>query len=64
MYKCPQCGSIELNVQVETACRLMQGDEGCATEYLNGDHYWGDENTMWCTKCGYQECSEEFEVEE
>jgi hypothetical protein len=65
MHRCPECGSISLEVVVEVWATLIQNAEGFetdATTSKNGSHEWGDNSVMRCLDCDCLEISERFKV--
>ena len=64
-YRCPKCGSKELEVTVSAWARLYQeGGEvtGTVTEEARcGDHDWDEDSPMMCCDCDYAATAKEFE---
>jgi hypothetical protein len=66
MYRCPECGSDNLEVTVETWATLVQTKEGAVTDTttaFDGSHEWGDNSVMRCRDCDAQEIAERFETD-
>jgi len=54
MYRCPECGSTNLEVVVQAWAILIQTDTGFQTDTTkpdNGPHEWSDESPMRCVDC-------------
>ena len=67
MYRCPECGSTNLEVVVEVWATFIQTDDNIETDTTTpktGDHYWGDNSAMRCIDCNCQEIAEKFAVSE
>ena len=67
MYRCPECGSANLEVVVEVWATLIQTDDNLETDTTipkTGDHEWGDESIMRCTDCHWDDIAEKFAVPE
>jgi hypothetical protein len=65
MYRCPECGSISLEVVVEVWATLIQNADGFETDTSSpkdGSHEWGDNSVMRCRDCDCQEIAERFKV--
>lgn len=66
-YRCPKCGSTDLDVNISCWARLYQDDEDVTgtvpDEAECGDHEWDESSQMVCTDCGHGDHSKEFEVE-
>jgi RNA polymerase subunit RPABC4/transcription elongation factor Spt4 len=65
MYRCPTCGSTNLEVTVQTWATLIQTAEGFQTDTATPDdasHEWGANSVMRCTDCDAQEIAERFEA--
>ena len=65
MYRCPECGSVSLEVVVEVWAMLIQIAEGFATDTStpkDGSHEWGDNSVMRCGDCDCSEITERFKV--
>ena len=67
-YKCPQCGSRELNVTVQCWAQLIQtgadDDYVFETELDDGDHEWDSESAMTCRDCRRGGKVSDFTIEE
>ena len=67
MYRCPECGSTNLEVVVEVWATLIQTDDNTETDTTtpkNGDHEWGDNSAMRCVDCDHSDIAERFAVPE
>jgi DNA-directed RNA polymerase subunit RPC12/RpoP len=68
MYRCPKCGSQNLEVIVQVWATLIQTDDGFQTDTTtpdNSSHDWSDESLMRCTDCGADEqIADAFKVPE
>ena len=64
-WRCPNCGSVNLNVTVFTNARLLQSTDGenFETEII-GDHEWGEYSYMNCTDCDFGDDSHVFKENE
>lgn len=62
MWKCPECGSLRLRVQVVTHADLFQDGDDIGSETV-GDQEWGDESPMLCLDCSHGGPAKDFEVE-
>ena len=65
MYRCPECGSISLEVVVEVWATLTQNAEAFETDTStpkDASHEWGDNSVMRCQDCDCQEIAERFKV--
>ncbi len=63
MYRCPECGSTNLEVRVEVWATLIQTDDNIETDTTtpkNGDHDWGENNVMRCVDCDYDSPAAKF----
>ncbi|MGC4052900.1 MAG: hypothetical protein QM757_26530 [Paludibaculum sp.] len=68
MWKCPECKSDSLDVEVTTWARLYQGeeDDNFQTEHSEAEdcsHEWGSSNSMRCRSCGHTAKAGEFDVD-
>ncbi len=55
MYRCPNCGSTNLEVIVQVWATLIQADDNFQTDTTtpdNSSHEWSDESPMRCVDCG------------
>ena len=67
MYRCPECQSTDLEVDVVTRAVLIQDEDGpqtLADESDCGDHEWDGNSMMYCMECAHQDIAESFEVED
>ena len=67
MYRCPECGSTNLEVIVEVWATLIQTDDNLETDTSTpktADHEWDDESVMRCVDCGWDDIAERFEIPE
>ena len=65
MYRCPECGSDNLEVVVEVWATLIQKGDGFETDTTtpaDANHEWGDNSAMRCRDCDAQEIAERFEA--
>jgi len=67
MYRCPKCGSTNLDITVLTDARLLQDEydedyfETDLTEAKCGDQEWDENSHMQCRKCGHGGKTREFD---
>ena len=67
MYRCPECGSTNLEVVVEVWATLSQTEDNLETDTSTpkgGDHEWSDNSAMRCIVCGCDDIAERFAVPE
>jgi predicted RNA-binding Zn-ribbon protein involved in translation (DUF1610 family) len=66
MYRCPECGSDELEVTVETRAKLIQSDGNIETDTDAAEdacHEWGENSVMRCVSCRHSDIADEFRTE-
>jgi hypothetical protein len=63
-YRCPRCGSYDLQVQVEATAHLDQFDSGDIDTTIDPDagHTWTENSVMIC-RCGFDGISEVFDTQ-
>lgn len=63
-WKCPDCGSTNLKVEVTMWVVLTQDEanDNFETEIIEGDHEWDDKSWMMCRNCAAQGRTKDFEV--
>lgn len=68
MWKCPDCGGDDLEVDITCRAKLIQDDDGenfqtDVDEALDGSHEWGENSNMSCMneECGRQGIADEFD---
>lgn len=67
-YKCPECGSRDLDVTVQCWARLIQ--TGADNNYVfetdldDSDHDWDSESAMYCRDCRHGGKVSDFTIEE
>ena len=67
MYRCPKCGSDNLEVVVEVWATLTQTGANFETDTSTPDdanHEWGDNSPMRCTDCDQQDIADAFKTKE
>ena len=67
MYRCPECKSTDLEVDIVTRAVLIQDEDGPETltdEASCGDHEWDNNSMMYCTECNHSGTAETFETED
>ncbi len=63
-WKCPECGSTDLQVEIDLWATLTQSEDNFETEIIEGDHEWDDDSWMMCRKCRMHGPARDFEVPE
>jgi hypothetical protein len=65
-WKCPKCGSTDLDVWVSVRRRLVQDEDGenfQTQDSRNGsDEEWGSDGPMDCNDCGHDGMVKDFET--
>lgn len=61
-WKCPECGSTDLKVEINLWATLIQSEDNFETEILEGDHEWDNHSWMICERCIAIGRVREFEV--
>jgi predicted RNA-binding Zn-ribbon protein involved in translation (DUF1610 family) len=63
-FQCPSCGSHDLMISCEIACRVLQGGDGeFETEPdNNSDWYFDNRSIMTCQTCNHSAEVREFET--
>lgn len=62
-YRCPECNSTALVVEVEIMVKLYQSEDNFETEDVGSDHEWDDTSFMQCDECSYVGEAHEFDME-
>lgn len=65
-YRCPYCGSTQLQIIVEVFADLIQNDDGTFSTPLDLEDTpeYGPESTVYCTDCEADAELEKFKVQE
>lgn len=63
IYRCPECNSTELAVEVKIMVKLYQSEDNFETEDVGSDHEWDDASLMQCDECNYVDEVHEFDTE-
>jgi len=68
-WRCPECGSWDLDVAITTDAKLIQTPDQEENEFqtvvedsLMGDHEWSCESGMVCRECGHTGKVRKFET--
>lgn len=62
-WRCPECGSTDLCVEVHTMARLSQTEDNFETE-IEGGHEWNKDSFMECSECRFNGNAYEFEEDD
>ena len=53
VFRCPECQSQKLQVQVEVWACLLQEEDNFETVMEGGEHYWDETHPMRCRHCRF-----------
>lgn len=62
-YRCPECNSTALAVEVKIMVILRQSEDNFETEDVGSDHEWNEISYMQCDTCGFAGEAHEFDTE-
>lgn len=61
-YRCPECNSTELAVEVKIMVKLYQSEDNFETEDVGSDHECDATSLMQCDECSYVGEAHEFDT--